>query len=302
VGPDGYAWWYLDALSDDELHGVTVIVFIGSVFSPYYAWARRRGRASPYGHCAVNVALYGPRKKSWTMTERPRRDVRGFAHSLTIGPSTLSWDGNRVTVDIDEVTAPIPRRVRGRVRLYPSNLFNEQFALDRDGHHKWSPISPCSRVEVELDQPDLRWSGTGYLDSNIGVRPLEETFSAWNWSRAAIGADAAVLYDVVPRDGDRPGLALRFDTKGRAEPFEPPPRRQLPSTRWRIRRETRADAAFAPEVRRTLEDGPFYARSVLSTRLLGRPATAIHESLSLDRFRSGFVQAMLPFRMPRWRL
>ena len=39
--PDGgYAWWYLDALSDDGRHGLTVIAFIGSVFSPYYAWAR----------------------------------------------------------------------------------------------------------------------------------------------------------------------------------------------------------------------------------------------------------------------
>ncbi len=281
---------------------MTLIVFIGSAFSPYYAWARRWGNPSPFNHCAVNVALYGPRKKSWTMTERPRRNVRGFARSLSIGPSTLSWDGNRVTVDIDEVTAPIPSRVRGQVRLYPSDLSNQQFALDREGHHRWFPISPCSRVEVDLNQPDLRWSGAGYLDSNMGVRPLEESFAAWHWSRAAIGADAAVLYDVVPREGDRPPLALRFDTKGRAEAFEPPPSRQLPSSRWRVRRETRADAAFAPEVRRTLEDGPFYARSVLATRLLGRPATAIHESLSLDRLRSGLVRAVLPFRMPRWPL
>ena len=41
----GYAWWYVDALSDDGRHGITIIAFIGSVFSPYYAWAppaRRR--------------------------------------------------------------------------------------------------------------------------------------------------------------------------------------------------------------------------------------------------------------------
>jgi hypothetical protein len=56
----GYAWWYLDALSDDGQYGLTVIAFIGSVFSPYYAWARRRGHglADPLNHCALNVALY----------------------------------------------------------------------------------------------------------------------------------------------------------------------------------------------------------------------------------------------------
>ena len=45
----------------------------------------------------------------------------------------------------------------------------------------------------------------------------------------------------------------------------------------------------------TLEDTPFYARSVLVN---GSDLT-MHESLSLDRFRSPWVQVMLPFRMPR---
>ena len=52
---------------------------------------------------------------------------------------------------------------------------------------------------------------------------------------------------------------------------------------------------------KTLEDTPFYARSLLDTHLLGQAAVAVHESLSLARFRSGWVQAMLPFRMPRTR-
>src|SRR3954447_922122 len=50
----GYAWWYLDALSDDGRHGLTVIAFVGSVFSPYYALARRRGAGDPHDHCAAD--------------------------------------------------------------------------------------------------------------------------------------------------------------------------------------------------------------------------------------------------------
>ena len=52
-------------------------------------------------------------------------------------------------------------------------------------------------------------------------------------------------------------------------------------------------------MRQTLEDAPFYARSVIATRLRGEDVTAVHESLSLDRFRAPWVQAMLPFRIPR---
>lgn len=49
----------------------------------------------------------------------------------------------------------------------------------------------------------------------------------------------------------------------------------------------------------TFEDAPFWPRSLLATRLCGRSATAVHESLSLDRFALPVVQAMLPFRKPR---
>ena len=37
---------------------LTLIAFVGSVFSPYYAWARRRGQADAENHCALNLALY----------------------------------------------------------------------------------------------------------------------------------------------------------------------------------------------------------------------------------------------------
>ena len=35
VGHDGYVWWYVDAFSEDRAYGLTLIAFIGSVFSPY---------------------------------------------------------------------------------------------------------------------------------------------------------------------------------------------------------------------------------------------------------------------------
>ena len=84
----GYVWWYVDALSDDGDHGITVIAFLGSVFSPYYAWARRHGSCDPLRHCALNVALYGKRRR-WAMTERGDKAVQRGADFLAIGPSAL---------------------------------------------------------------------------------------------------------------------------------------------------------------------------------------------------------------------
>jgi GT2 family glycosyltransferase len=48
-------------------------------------------------------------------------------------------------------------------------------------------------------------------------------------------------------------------------------------------------------VARTLEDTPFYSRSVLSSDGTGAWDT-VHESLDLDRFASRWVQFLLPFR------
>ena len=53
VAPGGYAWWYIDALSDDGRCGLTIIAFIGSVFSPYYALARRRAPGAEIGRAHV---------------------------------------------------------------------------------------------------------------------------------------------------------------------------------------------------------------------------------------------------------
>jgi carotenoid 1,2-hydratase len=63
-------WWYVDALSDDGRHGLTIIALLGSVFSPYYAWARQKGSVDPRAHVALNVALYGRPGARWSMTER----------------------------------------------------------------------------------------------------------------------------------------------------------------------------------------------------------------------------------------
>lgn len=297
IAKNGYAWWYVDALSDDGVNGITIIAFIGSVFSPYYAFARRGGPADPLNHCAVNVAVYRKSGKRWAMTERPRGAVSRTANTFTVGPSNLSWDGKSLTIRIEEVAVPIPGRIRGTVRVVPTVITEQAFTLSETGRHLWWPIAPCARIQVALDRPHLRWQGDGYFDMNRGDAPLEQGFSDWQWARGATRDGTVILYEALRRDGGRIDLAITFDPQGRTQAFEPPPLVGLRRSGWRVGRTIRSDGAA--NIVRTLEDAPFYARSVVSAKLLGEPVMLMHESLSLDRFKMPVVQAMLPFRMPR---
>jgi carotenoid 1,2-hydratase len=257
------------------------------------------GHGDPLNFCALNVALYEHRRKLWAMTERSRNFVSRTSSSLAIGSSSVSWDRDRLTVRIAETAAPVPSRLRGEVRIFPKALPSHIYQLDAARLHRWRPIAPCSHVEVSMTEPGVIWRGEGYVDTNDGDEPLENAFRCWTWSRANLRQGTAVLYDVAARHGNASPLALICDPQGGIESLQLPPKVSLPTTRWGITRDTFADDTSSVRLEKTLESAPFYARSLISTSLLGERALAVHESLSLNRFRAPWVQAMLPFRMPR---
>jgi carotenoid 1,2-hydratase len=305
VVPGGYRWWYVDALADDGRHALTIIAFVGSVFSPYYHRAHRRALAAgwdgadPDNHICLNVALYGPRASArWTMTERSRVAGERGAREFVIGPSALHWDGEALSIDINEWANPWPHKVRGRVVVRPRGLSRFGAALDAQGRHRWGPLAPSARVEVDLASPGLRWSGEGYLDSNEGDEPVAQGFAEWHWLRARLAdGSTAVAYDLREPGGGQRTIAARFGADGRAGPIELPPCRPLPASAWRVQRVARAGEGA--RVNRSLEDTPFYARSVLDAELCGERVAAMHESLDCRRLDSTWVRGLLPFRMPR---
>ncbi|WP_421993620.1 hydroxyneurosporene dehydrogenase [Qipengyuania sp.] len=252
-------------------------------------------------HCALNVALYGPRSR-WAMTERPHNAVVQERDTLAIGPSSVRWTGEALEIRIEErdkrVGIPWQRRVRGTVRVHPEALNPVGYALDPAARHIWHCLAPRARIEVEMDQPGLKWSGRAYLDSNRGTESLEEGFDVWHWSRAHMQEGAVVCYEGKRRDGSRFASAIRFDRHGLPQRSELPLTAPLPNTLWQMERKTRADRGHAGVIK-TWEDAPFYARSTLSSRLYGEQVVAVQESLDMRRFTSPIVQFMLPYRMPR---
>lgn len=266
------------------------------MFSPYYYWA---GRQQPENHICLNVALYGPRSR-WSMTERSERRLDRTEDHFGIGPSSLHWDGEGLTVTVAERAVPHLSPIRGTVRLIPTALNDRVFDIDSRGRHHWRPIAPSARVEVDFASPAQKWTGSGYLDMNWGEAMLEEDFLRWDWSRSTLGEGrSAILYDAVRADGSPLSLGLRFDAQGRLDELEPPPRVPLPRTLWRVSRSVQADDPAAVREVRRLEDSPFYARSELRTRLFGETAHAVHETLDATRFATRWVKLLLPFRMPR---
>lgn len=306
VPAGGYHWWYFDAMSDDGSEALTIIVFVGSVFSPYYASARRRrgaGATDPEQHCGFNAVFYRANgSKHWAMTERGAGDLVRDAGQLTARGSRVHWEGNRVRIELDEITVPLPRRLRGEIEFTFPAVTTIDYALDPGGHHRWWPVAPSCRVRVRMTAPALNWEGHGYFDSNRGSEPLEACFRDWDWARAPL-ADGGALVQYHARlrpRGEERALALRFDAAGAATELAPLAAHKLPRTAiWRITRGTRADPGSLPRVQRTLEDTPFYARSLVQLEALGESLDAVHESLNLDRFSRRWVQTLLPFRLPR---
>lgn len=294
--PNGYAWWYVDGISDCGTRAVSVIAFIGSVFSPWYRWS---GRRDPENHVCINVATYGPGGR-FTMTDRGRSALRQSETRLTVGPSALHWDGTALRIEIDEISAPpVISRVRGQITLTPRAVTGVELPLTPDGAHVWRPFAPSSDIRVDLEAPGWQWAGHGYFDANFGTRALEEDFSFWTWGRYPTATGSTCFYDATRLDGSRLATAIRFDNAGGAGHIAPPPLTPMRRSLWGVRRETRAEDGYQPRQVKPMLDAPFYSRSMVRTRIDGAETTGVHEALDLRRFRSPLLKPMLAVRVPR---
>jgi carotenoid 1,2-hydratase len=208
------------------------------------------------------------------------------------------WQNGTLHFHLDEIGCPLPKKVRGQVRVTPTAVTGQSFELTADGRHTWQPVAPHATVSVDLEKPDLSWRGNGYIDSNFGVEPLEDGFSDWTWSRAHRQNDSLMYYTANLLEGGQSHLGLKV-TNGNCEIVAVPPAETLNKTGWRMARSIRSDSGTTSLLKSTLEDTPFYARSLVEAQLRGQRVVTIHESLCLKRFRSPWVRMLLPFRMPR---
>jgi carotenoid 1,2-hydratase len=103
---------------------------------------------------------------------------------------------------------------------------------------------------------------------------------------------------VIEKNGATHSIACAFGRDGSVSALPIAGLHTASKTGWRMVRPYRSEAGEHGLIA-TVEDTPFYARSLVAQIIDGEKVTAIHESLSATRFASPIVQLMLPWRMPR---
>ncbi|MFK7957832.1 MAG: hypothetical protein AB8B96_17165 [Lysobacterales bacterium] len=293
----GYQWWYIDASSADGREHLVIIAFVGSVFSPFYARACKQGDADPMDYCAINAALYNSDGKRWVLTEKPIAQVHRTDQEFHLGDSNLQFVDNGLDIVINERGVPLPQKVTGKIRVRPTfstNPAQAQIHLDPDQRHQWWPYAPHCAVEVDFDQPNWRWSGTGYFDTNQGSEPLHEGFEVWNWSRSHQQNQTRLTYNATSMNGENKRLALSIDESGDVSTQPIARSQKLARGFWGMHGDIHAESDVGNVT--MLEDTPFYTRSMIQT---ANRVNYMHESLSLSRFRRRWVQFLLPFKTRR---
>jgi len=299
VEKNGYAWWYIDGISEDGTKAISIIGFIGSVFSPWYYWA---GRKNPQDHACINVALYGKGWR-WTMTERGQKQLHQSPDLLKVGPSSFSWEKDHLVITFDEYSIPHFDRVQGTVKVFPEYISDIECNLLPDDSHIWRPFAPTSRIEVEINKPGWNWNGHGYFDANFGTNALEKDFSYWTWGRFPTSDGSIAFYDAIPRNSNPLNLALHFKKNGQVQQIKaPPPIAPMRRSLWLVKRNTRSDAGFKPRQVKHMLDTPFYTRSAVETSIMGERVIGVHEALDLNRFANPALKPLLAVKAPRYTL
>lgn len=282
---------------------MVVIGLLGNPFSPGYARARdSEGRADPLRFSSLNVAIRGRKGSLWSLRERALSPSDRRKNELSFGASEVRWNGDRLEITVEERSTPFlgigPRRVAGKIVFRPEGLTSLALPLDSAGAHTWWPVAPRGRIEVDLHEPGVRFSGAGYHDANAGDGALERTFSDWHWCRGRTRkGHAIVTYDARSLDGTRTTHGLDWNGSEVAGLTRAARVHTLPTSLWGIGREAPCDPGSRPTLASVLEDTPFYARSLVDTELSGERVRVVHESLDARRLARAWVRGLLGFKM-----
>jgi hypothetical protein len=197
--PDGYEWWYFDAVSTDGRFALVAIFFLGAPMSPYYRQVVLGRRPLPRDWCGVFVTLHervGARWKERAYAYNLYRDAT-FGESVRVGGSTMvrTPDGWQLTLDERRlwtgcVRASLTFTIVGRPPRHA--------AVGDEDSHAWVCVAPHCHVEGTV--ADVAFTGTGYHDHNFGHLPWKEVAS-WFWQRETHGSGAQIRYETHHEGG-----------------------------------------------------------------------------------------------------
>lgn len=268
--PGSYRWYYVDVSAGDFT--AVAIFMIGSIFSPRYS----RSRASPRKHAAVNFAFYEKgTRRHWVLSEYDGVETSG--DQLQIGQSTLRYEGERLLVHVNDVTAIWGKPVSAKLELTPEGPSHAPVQLVEGLSHHWHPIAPRARATVHVDE--LQLEGRGYHDGNHGDVPLGSDLRGWDWARSHTNDRTTIHYR--PWKAQR-GWQVEVDSKSASARQVAMTAPEAQRTGWGLPVPKRPST-------RLLESSPFYARMETGTDTLGEVA-------DFERFHQPWIRWMAALR------
>ncbi|MCP3135865.1 carotenoid 1,2-hydratase [Pyxidicoccus xibeiensis] len=284
-----YRWFYADVTAGP--FSAVCIFMLGSLFSPRYSVAARRG-GRPVEHSAVNFALYHEGvRRLWVLSEYARAEVESPGR-LRIGRSSLTYgDGGTVRMEVDDWTAPWGRPVRASLTLEPMTPVGEVVQLMPELPHYWQALAPRAQARLDVPTLGIKADGLGYHDTNHGDELLGARLSGWHWARTHRHGETVVDYHLP--DGVAPLRVVAGEGGVRCERGLTSELRPTNITGWGLRVPSRLHAGnqLVGEPR-LLESSPFYARLEARQGALD----SMGEVADFRRFHSPFIRWMAHFR------
>lgn len=220
--PEGYEWWYFDALSDDGSEAIVVMFLDNFILSPHYnsnSSARFAGDdlsdssgneiASPERFPAIIFTYYRDGKPVYrAVSEFPSNNFdagSGNFPECRIGKNSFTFksapygDGYLLSIDTEYRK---DKRIKANFEWL---LIESDFLSDNEADFKsayaWNLVSPRSDVTGRINITDkhdrsideINFRGTGYHDHNRDNRWIPDSIEEWQRGRAHF-PDATVIF------------------------------------------------------------------------------------------------------------
>lgn len=212
--PQGYEWWYFDAISLDKKWSLVVIFFQGNPFSPEYIKAGED--AEPEDFPAISISVYKkgrPEYYSFIEYQEGRFNWDEEDNSCSIGSNFFkrSTEGGKVQYDLLLAqTLDSGHSINAKLKFSSPGILNDMIAHESiDEKHFWNLIQPQAQVNGSIsirgksNDFNVLFSGTGYHDHNTGHEPMKDSFEDWYWGRFHFKDSTLIYYAMNGLDGAR---------------------------------------------------------------------------------------------------
>lgn len=299
----GFAWWYTDAVDADG-NGAVLIWSWGLPFLPGYLSGAREGRGVPArARPSLNVSFYRGGKPDFYLLQTYHEDEAEMDRqgNLRFGRNRIRrLDDGHVRVELDCDLPQTRARLMGTVdvRGVPARLA-EGLNPSPDPSHRWTPVlGPCRMVvDARVGREHYELDAPAYHDRNEGTRRFDDLgIDHWIWGRLAEPERTTIWYLTYGKSGPPVawGAELLADGSVHLVPgiqpiIETPRRGPFGLRTWdRVRLlDARGEDWLRVEVGARVDDGPFYARTLVEASRKDATGPGLGEWIVPDRIDLG---------------